>query len=339
MGTTDPAQSLVPCFIPPLALILAHAERAKDAPLAEDEVTQIRDDATCIMMEPADAAQMEQKRGFRDVNPRNCWSDWHRLRVEMTGRGYLPKVVLCLPGPADFRDRCATILKDAKVEYEFRPHDERMAGAFRATALRVDPSLSEEDLERIIRHATVLYVLSENFPSRGGTEACHKFLRLGRQLLEAGGLAVKCESSGIAHSRARWIELAEQAGSRRDDSHGAALWSALLRAYVQLPIRSRPDLYSCGMHLLGKPDLIVNEATVVGATGSQTGDGREAADLFGVFAMYLLSECPEGAFGSGHTFSIGPASPRYRVTWEPCIGYDEDDLFFNPFGRWRFSNT
>ena len=61
-----------------------------------------------------------------------------------------------------------------------------------------------------------------------------------------------------------------------------------------------------------------------------------AVKLFTAFALYLLAECPEGEFASGHTFRTGNKAPRYRVEWEPCIGYDEDDFFFNPFGRWRF---
>jgi hypothetical protein len=60
-------------------------------------------------------------------------------------------------------------------------------------------------------------------------------------------------------------------------------------------------------------------------------------ELFRPFALYLLAECAEGTFGSGHTFSVSKGAPRYRVTWEPCTGYEEDDFFFNPFGRWRFT--
>src|SRR5262249_51313766 len=94
-------------------------------------------------------------------------------------------------------------------------------------------------------------------------------------------------------------------------------------------IGSDEDYYTCGMHLLGKPDLIVSVDLL---------EAIDAANLFSVFALYLLAECREGEFASGHTFSASKDAPRYRVLWEPCTGYDEDDFFFNPFGRWRFTS-
>lgn len=42
-------------------------------------------------------------------------------------------------------------------------------------------------------------------------------------------------------------------------------------------------------------------------------------------------------FHSGHTFRLSETSPRFRLIWEECDGYDEDDYFFNTFGRWRFT--
>jgi hypothetical protein len=66
---------LVPVFMPPLGVILAKAEKAKGGPLTEAEVQHIRDECYCIMM-PADrAGQMALSRGYRDVEPRNCWAD------------------------------------------------------------------------------------------------------------------------------------------------------------------------------------------------------------------------------------------------------------------------
>ena len=97
---------------------------------------------------------------------------------------------------------------------------------------------------------------------------------------------------------------------------------------MQYPISDGTDLYTCGMHLLGKADLIVG-CDVLSAT--------EAVELFSLFALYLLAECPEGEFCSGHTFSVSKKAPKYRVLWEACTGYDEDEFFFNPFGRQRFT--
>jgi hypothetical protein len=91
------------------------------------------------------------------------------------------------------------------------------------------------------------------------------------------------------------------------------------------------------MHLLGKPDLIVSNTLLREVYGSAIDPGYAAIDLFRFFAVYLVAECPVGKFISGHTFSIDAESPKFQVIWEPCTGYDENNLFFNPFGRWRFA--
>jgi hypothetical protein len=324
------AENLVPVFIPPLASFLARAEELKGSRLTETDVLRIRDQAACIMMAAEDAEKMVESRGFRDIEPENCWSDWHRLRVQLTGNGYLPKIVLCILGGKDLKSRCGDLLEKEGVEHEWRKHDERMLSAFKASTNRSDPSLSKADLANIDGHARVLYVVSSNFTASDAPGECRKFLSLGHRLLEAGALAMKCESSGIAHGRARWIELAQEA-------EGADPWPALFRAYVQSPIQDGDDYHSCGLHLLGQPDLIVSGTLLRDTYNSTKDHGWAAVNLFGAFGCYLLAECAPGQFGSGHTFSQDAESPRFRVRWEECTGYEEDDFFFNPFGRWRFA--
>ena len=315
---------LVPVFMPPLAALLARAEQLKGSPLTETEVARIRDAAPCVTMQPADAAKLLETRGYRDVNPENCWADWHRLRAELTG-GYLPKIVLCIPGGQTFPQKCEPILADAGNQHEWRKREKGMTEAFAASEFRLRPSLSDEDRASIEKHKSVLYALSSNFPSGRAATVSQSMLELGRRLLEAGGSAIKCESSGIAHGRSQWIEFANQVENAKDAS---TRWSALFDAFVQFPIRFEKDFYTCGMHLLGKPDLIVDV---------DLSPAADCVELFTTFALYLLAECPDGAFASGHTFRASKKALRYRVAWEPCTGYDEDDFFFNPFGRWRFT--
>lgn len=317
---------LVPVFLPPLATMLADAENQKGKPLTEKEVERLRDKAVCVQMDAADAEQMADRRGYIDVNPENCWSDWHRLRVQLTGNGFLPKIILCLLGDEDFPDDCKPILKKEKIEHEFRARDERMVDAFQASASPLHPPFKHAELERIREHETVLYVLSENYPAQDALKVSADYLRLGARLLKAGGIALKCESAGVSHARARWFDLASAVDSKEGP------WFALFDAYVQLPLQSEENLYSCGMHLLGEPDLIVTNDVLNRASG-------DVVELFQQFGLYLLADCGVGKFGSGHTFSVAKEAPRYRVVWEPCTGYDEEDFFFNPFGRWRFTNA
>lgn len=67
-------------FIPALAPLLVRAEKLKGAPLSEAEVLRIRDDAACVVVPPAQKEALEQKRGYRDLDPENCWAEWGELR-------------------------------------------------------------------------------------------------------------------------------------------------------------------------------------------------------------------------------------------------------------------
>jgi hypothetical protein len=313
--------------------MLARAEQSKGSALTEPEVIAIRNKSVCMMMPPAEADNLTRSRGFVDVNPENCWADWHRLRVQMTGQGYLPRIVLCIPGNDDLRTRCEPILKEANVEHEFRPRDANLLRAFRSASMSW-PGMTEQEFGRIDAHTTVLYVLSKNFVAGDAPAVGATFLKLGRRLLEAGGIAIKCESSGMAHPPARWFQFDDNA-----DKAPGTLMAALFYALVVLPIASKTDLYSCGMHLVGAPEMIASAATMQDAVGPDKPIAPAVAELFRTFAIYLLTECPTGTFASGHTFSIAQDAPRYRVVWEPCTRYAENDLFFNPFGQWRFTTA
>jgi hypothetical protein len=74
-------EQLVPVFIPPLVKILAQLESQNGKPLTEDEVIAIRDQSVVMMMRISAAKEMSQQRGYRDINPQNCWEDWQKIRV------------------------------------------------------------------------------------------------------------------------------------------------------------------------------------------------------------------------------------------------------------------
>ncbi len=325
------ANDLVPVFIPALGLILAQAEKLKGSRLTEEEVLAVRDKAVCIMMPPDRAREFAATRP-RDVHPDSCWPDWNRLRIQYTGNGFLPKMVLCLVGDDSFERSCRPLLEGQEFEAEWRGPDRRMVEAFQACACRRDPSLSQTDFMMIGKHSHVLYLVSKNFTADDAPGVAFKLLALGSRLLEAGAIAMKCESSGVAHSRERWLELAK-------DAQGETPWLALWRAFVQLPIKAEDDIYSCGMHLLGQPDQIVSADLLTKAGHEPEELAGRTVELFATFGLYLLGECLPGQFTSGHTFSCDAQSPRFRVLWEECTGYDEDDFFFNPFGRWRFTEA
>lgn len=70
--------------VPSLVATLLNRERAKGSPLTEEEVIQIRDNCAAIAV-PADVArQMDESRGYLDIDPENCWEEWQLARKELT---------------------------------------------------------------------------------------------------------------------------------------------------------------------------------------------------------------------------------------------------------------
>ena len=69
--------------IPSLVATLLNRENAKGFPLTEEEVIAIRDAAPSVTMTREDAAKVDERRGYLDIDPENCWAEWQRVRVEL----------------------------------------------------------------------------------------------------------------------------------------------------------------------------------------------------------------------------------------------------------------
>lgn len=82
-----PPMAVIPVFIPALALLLRQAEQAKGSPLTRAEVLQTRDKGACMMLRASAVLELDDKRGFRDIDPENCWEEWQELRQAMEGGG------------------------------------------------------------------------------------------------------------------------------------------------------------------------------------------------------------------------------------------------------------
>jgi hypothetical protein len=256
---------------------------------------------------------------------------------------YLPKIVMCLLAHLDSQPELEEMLVEAKVDYEFGERDARMESAFLNVESSARPSLKRDDLEQIADHSLVLYILSNGYPKASAFRASAWFLLFGCKLLEAGCVAMKCESSGIAHSKARWQSIADvcrrnfsKDPDRDFDDAVAGLYTALFEAYVQYPIASKTNYWSCGMHLLGHPDVIISIDLVDKALAHSDSPVTDVAYLISAFCFYILGGSSETHFESGGTFHADSEFPNFKVIWEECEGYPDDDIHFNPYGRWRF---
>lgn len=233
-----------------------------------------------------------------------------------------PELVLCIPGPWTGSSALAGEIAESGTGYVLDGkvlRDTDTGFACELVLQAADPELEEdfakagphwahtEAMADIDSHRTVAYLVAPG----GSREAADAMMRAGAALIDAGGLGVKVDSTGIAHAPAYWIDMSEQL-------HLLTAHRALV-VYV-----AGADVYSCGMHNFGLPEAITS-----------SGDKTQAADMLRFFTRYLLEYAP--ALEDGHTFSVSEGKQMYRVERTAAIDYGEGSLFNNPYGAWRLT--
>lgn len=240
--------------------------------------------------------------------------------------------VLCVPGTFVSKAAVADLVEGLDAQLLDKP-EPRMLDAFEASADRVDKTFGDADRGAIRGHKNVLYVLSPPIEHETAHTYARKVLSLGAALLERGGVGLKGDSSGIAHGRERWLELARDAAQAaraadNDEEAKLDLVTTLYAAFVRRPLRAdNGDLYTCGMHLLGERDIVMH-----------VDDVDRFLEVADAFALYCLGEARDlGGVKEGHTFRLDRKSRPYNVTHEPCTFYESDDFFHNPHGYARLA--
>jgi hypothetical protein len=236
-----------------------------------------------------------------------------------------PKLLLCIPGPwADRSDFLRQVITSEPIgqymfagmmladvhEKDHLPLEFTIADPDMGTAFKIagQGKIPEETLTKIGEHRSVVYL---HFPLdiRGQRERLVKYTQLMQRL---GGLAVKVESAGKAHSWERWFKLLN--GSPFD-----------LYCSAVVLIGDTNHYYSCGMHHFGLPECAVPNTVDIG----------EAADLMNRFNLWQIDEAQN--LNTGHTFSLSADAPRYRLALQADDKHEADDAFFNSHGLWYFS--
>ena len=77
------SEELIIFPIPSLVATLLNRERAKGSPLTEQEVIQIRDACPARALRPEDVRKIEERRGYKDIDPENCWEEWQETRKDL----------------------------------------------------------------------------------------------------------------------------------------------------------------------------------------------------------------------------------------------------------------
>ncbi len=146
--------------------------------------------------------------------------------------------------------------------------------------------------------------------SPAGLEQVSQIARLVDAALAAGGLAVKIEAAGKAHSAQSWQALRSVA------FEPAGLYALFVFFGIE-----RPDgIQSCGMTQFGLPDTCIRHAAF-----------DDARDLAESFEWYQLVEAP--TLIEGHTFSTSPEDRNWTMTRGRHLHQDDEDIDFDP-GVW-----
>jgi hypothetical protein len=190
-------------------------------------------------------------------------------------------------------------------QMDWYEHDDQLRADFTRAG---QGKLSNALLDAVGGHQSTVYLIFDD----AGYETARTAARFAGALLRAGGIAVKVESAGVAHSPERWLEA-------RDSEKAWDIYTLFV------VLVGRDDCYySCGMHNFALPDT-----QVPASLGLERG-----AETLNLFNMYQLVETPE--LSDGSTFSLDENAPRFRLKRQPYEpGYEEP--LHNPNGLWSLT--
>ncbi|EJQ99843.1 DUF4261 domain-containing protein [Bacillus cereus] len=199
--------------------------------------------------------------------------------------------------------------KEIVFEIDVYEQDTSLGEAFfYASGERFD----EELLRELEKHTYTVYVIAKV----DDTERLQEVIDVGMELLNAGGLALKVETAGVAYSKEEWKELAE-------DKEIFPMYSHL----VTLVGDEEGGYYSCGMQAFNLPDVVLDGGI----------DPEVAVDLLNDFNLHNIFEKPN--LKDGDTISFTEDSPMYRLAHYIDERYEQEDPFYNPCGVWKLESA
>lgn len=188
-------------------------------------------------------------------------------------------------------------------DYDWVPRVDGLDAHFMAAGRQVE---NLTDMVAAVKaHTSVVFL-----KAAAGFDQVSQIATLVDAALAAGGLAVKNEAAGKAHSVESWQVL------RSIDVEPAGLYALFVCFGIE-----RPDgIQSCGMTQFGRPDTFVLGASF-----------DDALDLAEAFNWYQLVESP--TLDEGHMFSTTAEGQPWKMTHGSHLYQDDGDIDFGP-GVW-----
>lgn len=178
--------------------------------------------------------------------------------------------------------------------------------------------LSSNHSEAIKNHTHLLYISGPNAEVESAAEdqielASDMLKTVSILLTELNGECVYIATAGLTHTAEAWAELSEEQGL-----------AAYIEAYVQR-IGGEGQIFSCGMHGLGLPDVSLELDL----------SDEDGATLLAEFLEYcLVNELPPSDKPFEYKSTI--RNQTYEATCYQS-GYEEDSWFFNQNGMWALT--
>lgn len=238
-----------------------------------------------------------------------------------------PRHVLCLLG----RDANQTAVLDAASgairefakgfsvdeTYSSPEPDERMERSFGVSRDRVEPhAWSPADEKAVARHQSVLYVLGPPMARQDTVKVSMTALRLVGRLMDAGAIAVKGESAGVAHGMARWRVLVRQGAEAVKSGDLLAQQRVGRLAFAKRPLSAGGYLESVGFHLVGLPEVYVP---------ASVGSEMQAVALMDTVADEIAQR------------GLAQVLKERKGTLAFASTYEDDEFKFNPYGIVRLA--
>lgn len=177
--------------------------------------------------------------------------------------------------------------------------------------------LDRTTLQQINDCPQVIYLTAND----RGYAACCSIAKLAQVLLQVGGVAIKVDSTGIAHHKERWLA-----------NYNSGDVFEIYSLFVML-VEGDDYYYSCGMHNFGKADVAI--AKRGGRPIALSEDLSLAIYVMNVFNYYRLTESP--ILQDGHTFQPDLECPSYQLEWIMDSQNTANSYQHNPYGRWRLT--
>ncbi|MEM9519661.1 MAG: DUF4261 domain-containing protein [Actinomycetota bacterium] len=225
-----------------------------------------------------------------------------------------PSFFLLIPGPWTEEGDCFSALTDAGLRpSSFADFDLTTEGSIGVMAVtdpdgfRLRPGqITDDDLDACAASTTAVVL---EVPGTLDTQR-NMVHRASTALRAAGGIAIRCEASGLATSWPAWLDALDSTDP-----------TAVLSVAVDFGFDG-DRYYSNGMHQFGLPDTEARDLTP-----------DEAAEWLQGLCGYLLVEHPELVTGQTFAPQIG-ADIRVLERW-PDLRFNVNDGCHNPYGVWR----